>query len=292
MSRDAAIAAALAQAGLTAQIAARRPLSGGCILGAELLDLAGGERVVAKSASGAARGLLAEEAAGLTALHATNTVAVPEPLGLGEVGDAAALVMAYVEPGRASREAWEAFGRDLARLHAADAGTRYGFHMDNHLGATPQPNGWADDWVEFTAARRLAHQAELARQRGALSLPELARVEALCRSLDRYLPRHPKPALLHGDLWAGNALPAAGGRIAVIDPAVHVGDGWADIAMMRLFGGFDPACFRAYGEGVGDRENVDERIAVYQLYHVLNHVNLFGRGYAGQALALLTRLGL
>jgi len=291
LSRDAAIAAALAQAGLPARIESRRALSGGCILGAERLTLAGGVQVAVKSASGPVCALLAGEAAGLEALHRAATLAVPEPLGLGETGEAAALVMRYVEPGDPARAQGAAFGHDLARLHAADAGRRYGFHMDNHLGATVQPNAWCDDWVTFTAERRLGHQAALARASGALEPDTIARIERLCERLDRFLPRHPKPALLHGDLWAGNALPGADGRVAVVDPAAHVGDGWADVAMMRLFGGFPASCLDAYAEAVHDHEGAADRIAVYQLYHVLNHVNLFGGGYAGQAAALLRRLG-
>jgi len=108
------------------------------------------------------------------------------------------------------------------------------------------------------------------------------------------IPDRPKPAWLHGDLWSGNALPTTdadgSSRIAVIDPAAYIGDGWADIAMMRLFGGFPAACFHAYEQCVDDDDRIEKRIAVYQLYHVLNHLNLFGRGYAGQALAIADRL--
>jgi fructosamine-3-kinase len=295
VSRDAAVAAALDAAGLPRDIVSRRRLAGGCLFGADVLTLAGGREVVAKSGPRSAGALLREEATGLRALHDTATVMVPAPLGIGEAGDdgagGAALVMSFVAPGRADAAGWAAFGRELAALHAADAGSSYGFHADNHLGATPQPNGWMDDWVVFTAERRLRHQATLARDRGLLESAEARRVETLCDRLDRYLPRRPRPALLHGDLWRGNAVPGAGGRVAVIDPAVHVGDGQADIAMMRLFGGFPEVCFDAYREVAGDPGDTGPRIAVYQLYHVLNHLNLFGRGYAGQAMSLLSRLG-
>jgi fructosamine-3-kinase len=299
LSRDAFVAgaldAALAAAGLPRKTVARRPLAGGCIFQAEVITLADGREVVAKFGAQADAPLFREEAVGLRALHDTGTVRVPEPLGVGEVGGAApggaVLVMRYVVPGRADAAAWAAFGRELAALHATDVGSRYGFHTDNHLGATLQPNGWTHDWVRFTAERRLQHQARLARGRGLLEPSEARRIDVLCGCLDDHLPRRPRPALLHGDLWSGNALPAADGRVAVIDPAVHVGDGWADIAMMRLFGGFPEVCFDAYREAAGDPGNTATRIVVYQLYHLLNHVNLFGRGYAGQAMSLLSRLG-
>ena len=282
---------ALRAAGLPPRIVSASALAGGCVDGARKLVLADGRAVVAKAGPPDAAARFEAEAAGLRALRATRTVRVPAPLGFAATAHGAALVMEWVQPGGADAAAWRAFGADLARLHAADAGARYGFESDNFLGATAQPNGWCDDWVRFNVERRLQHQAALAGGRGLLHAGERARIDTLCARLDGVLPRRPKPALLHGDLWAGNALPGADGRVAAIDPAVHVGDGWADVAMMRLFGGFPPACLQAYAEAVSDHDGVDERIAVYQLYHVLNHVNLFGRGYAAQAMTLLSRLG-
>jgi fructosamine-3-kinase len=291
LSRDRAIAAALAATGNRERIVSRRALAGGSISGAELLILESGQRVVAKSGAASAAPRFAAEATGLGALGDTDTVAVPEALGVAEAGDSAAIVMSWIEPGPVDAAGWEAFGRDLAALHGADAGTRYGFDSDNHIGATPQANGWMGDWVAFNAERRLLPQVELASHRGVLTGAQRERVETLCTVLDRCLPRTPKPALLHGDLWSGNALPTLAGRVAVIDPAVYVGDGWADIAMMRLFGGFHRRCFDAYAEAVDEHGDVEARIAVYQLYHLLNHANLFGHGYVTQAMSLLSRLG-
>ncbi|MHC4102897.1 MAG: fructosamine kinase family protein, partial [Planctomycetota bacterium] len=182
-------------------------------------------------------------------------------------------------------------------LHGADPGdvTGYGFNGDNHLGTTPQPNRWHDDWIRFNADCRLGHQLTLAARNNLLSGSEARRVERVIDRLETLIPRRPKPALLHGDLWSGNALGAVEEsgeqRIAVIDPACSYGDGWADIAMMRLFGGFPSRCLEAYAAETDDREGVEPRITVYQLYHVLNHVNLFGRGYAGQAMTLAASLG-
>jgi len=291
MNADRAIDAALKQAGLPTDIDSRQSLSGGCIFSAQALTLSNGRTIVAKTGSSNDARIFEEEATGLRALAETNTVAVPEPLGMAATDGAAALLMSFIERGSASDEAWQRFGAELAQLHDVDVGRRYGFDMDNHLGSTPQPNGWMDDWVEFNIEHRFQHQARLAKRSGVLNASELKRIDALCSGLDRHVPRQPKPALLHGDLWSGNALPTVDDRIAVIDPAVYIGDGWADIAMMKLFGGFAPACFEAYAEKVSDHDNVEQRIAVYQLYHVLNHANLFGRGYAGQAMSLLSRLG-
>jgi len=303
MSADAtrAIEAALRQAGIDGAIESARELSGGCIHRVMRITLADGRAVVCKSNEASMAGVFEEEAAGLAALDATGTVLVPRVLGVSVQGSEAVLVMTCIEPGPADEQAWRRLGEELAALHGGDAGShgRYGFAMDNHLGATRQVNAWHDDWVTFNAVNRLGCQVKLARDGGRLDAAEASRLEALIGRLDRFIPRRPKPALLHGDLWSGNALPSIDehgrghrgrGRIALIDPAVHVGDGWADIAMMRLFGGFPRACFEAYGAGVGDHDMIEQRIAVYQLYHVLNHVNLFGRGYVGQAMGLVDGL--
>ncbi len=286
-----AIEAALREVHLPVTIVQRKSFGGGHGASVELVTLDNGEKVVSKCAQPARCDALHAEAIGLDALAHSETVRVPRVLHFANTTDGAALLTTFIDPGRATEQSWKQFGGELAALHAAPPhGDRYGFQIDNFLGATPQPNGWMDDWVEFNRVHRLQHQIEMARD-GGLRTNEITRIEALCEKLDQYIPKHPKPALLHGDLWSGNALPTADGRIAVIDPAVYIGDGLADIAMMRLFGGFAQSCFDAYFQNVTDRENLHERITVYQLYHVLNHVNLFGRGYVGQALQLLSSLG-
>jgi fructosamine-3-kinase len=297
MSEDAAIDRALVEAGIDGPVTGTRDLSGGCIHRVLELTVVGGRRFVAKLNDARQVGLFQEEAAGLEALGRTRTVLVPRPLAVLTEGASCVLLMTAITPGRSDPDTWRRFGHELAALHAAEApaANRYGFDMDNHCGTTPQPNRWEDDWVRFNAEHRIGHQLRLAAGRGLLNSGEARRVEHLIDRLDRVIPRYPRPALLHGDLWSGNALPAedeaGGGRIAVIDPACSYGDGWADIAMMKLFGGFSSACFEAYAAETDDREGIDDRIAVYQLYHLLNHVNLFGRGYAGQAMTLVSSLG-
>jgi fructosamine-3-kinase len=297
MSEDAAIDRALREAGIDGPVTATRDLSGGCIHRVRELTLAGGGRLVAKVNDAGRIGLFREEAVGLEALGGTRTVLVPRPLAVSAGDSAAVLLITAITHQRVGSQAWDRFGRELAALHGADpAGAPgYGFERDNHLGTTPQPNRWHDDWVRFNADCRLGPQLTLAARRELLRGPEASRVERVIDRLETLIPRRPKPALLHGDLWSGNALPAVDDageeRIAVIDPACSYGDGWADIAMMKLFGGFPSRCFDAYAAEADDREGLESRIAVYQLYHVLNHVNLFGRGYAPQAMALVALLG-
>lgn len=283
---------ALREAELTASIVRTRDLSGGCIHQVLSLTLSDGSRIVAKVNRADRLSLFQEEAHGLKALAATSTVLTPHPIIACAHAGTAVLLMTEIETASrsASSAAWRRFGEELAALHIAPAGERYGFEIDNHIGSTLQPNRWCDDWVDFNAVNRLGFQLDLAVQNDLFEPSEARAVQSVIDRLDQFIPRRPKPALLHGDLWSGNALPAAGDRIAMIDPACSIGDGWADIAMMRLFGGFPPICFEAYGHARDDRDQIEERIAVYQLYHVLNHVNIFGRGYAGQALSLAQRL--
>jgi fructosamine-3-kinase len=295
MIDHAAIERALTGAGLPSSVRNVRELSGGCIHRVCEIALDDGSSVIAKMNRADQLALFEEEAAALRALEETKTVLVPRPLGVGAYDDAAILLMTALAPGRATDHEWQRLGQELAALHAVDAGLRFGFHIDNHLGSTYQPNTFCDDWVDFNARYRLGFQLDLGRQNGLLAEKEARRLETLIDRLDEFIPAAPRPALLHGDLWSGNALPTIDergeARIAVIDPATYIGDGWADIAMMKLFGGFSPSCFDAYARAVDDHDRLDQRIAVYQLYHVLNHVNIFGRGYAGQAMGLVGRLG-
>lgn len=287
-------------------------LTGGCIHRVLRVTLDDGRAFVAKIADADTLTVFEEEAVGLHALADTRTVVTPRPLDVRAGGGQAVLLIEAVESAPASDQGWRRFGEDLAALHersvsagSHDAGgssahgsrLRYGFPHDNHLGTTPQPNAWCDDWVRFNAERRLGHQLRLATTTHALTGDEADLMQRVIDRLDLLIPRTPRPSLLHGDLWSGNALPTrddrGNDRVAVIDPACSIGDGWADIAMMRLFGGFPDVCFDAYRGSLHDpppRDDVDMRMTVYQLYHVLNHVNIFGRTYASQATALARRL--
>lgn len=307
-----AIAAALTAAGLTGRIVSLRDLSGGCIHQVQEVELANGQRVIAKINSVEALKLFEEEAISLRAIEATQAVVVPRVLATLAYGASAVLLMTRIaradNPARHDERAmWRNFGEDLAALHAAplppDLARGYGFPIDNHLGSTPQPNSWSDDWVTFNAQHRLGHQLRLARSRDLLSGAETQHFERVISRLDHILPRQPKPSLLHGDLWSGNAIPTSREKgsgpfsvlatCAVIDPASYIGDALADIAMMQLFGGFAQACFDAWAALMRidlDSEESAARIAVYQLYHALNHVNIFGRGYAAQVMSLTRRL--
>ncbi|NNM25706.1 MAG: phosphotransferase, partial [Phycisphaerales bacterium] len=244
-------------------------LGGGCIHRVCAVTLDGGERVVAKCASANEHPMLREEQLGLERLAMTGCVRVPAVLGPPPTAETPVLLLEFLPAAPATAAAWSRLGSDLARLHATPAGARYGFEADNHLGRTPQKNDWHDDWIAFNRHCRLGPQIDRAADAGRLEPREHDRLRRLLDRLDSLLPPEPTPALLHGDLWSGNALVTRddddGVRVAVIDPACSVGDGWADIAMMRLFGGFPASCLAAHADAIGEPEPAT-RIAVYQLY--------------------------
>jgi protein-ribulosamine 3-kinase len=231
----------------------------------------------------------AAEAAGLEALAASGAVRVPQVVGHGTTEDAAWLALEWLDLERPDAHAERALGRALARLHRTHA-AEFGFAADNFIGATPQPNGWLADGVEFLIRRRLGHQLELAAQKGhgrglaARGARLLGAVAAL------HAGYAPVPALLHGDLWAGNRAMLADGTPVLFDPAVYFGDAEAELAMTRLFGGFGPEFYAAYAAEHPPAPGAAAREGLHRLYHVLNHLNLFGAGYLGEAEALIDRL--
>ncbi|HEX2162522.1 MAG TPA: fructosamine kinase family protein [Thermoanaerobaculia bacterium] len=279
-----------ARDGRPAEVVAARPVAGGCIHDARRVEFADGRRLFVKSGSGLPDDLFAREAEGLAALAAPGVLRVPRDPLPGRAGDTLFLVMEAIPAGRPGPGFFADFGRRLAALHRATAGRRFGFDHDNYLGGTPQPNPWSDDGAAFFRDQRLGHQLRLARRRGR-SDPELDRLgDRLLDRLDRWLDLPGEPAcLLHGDLWSGNFLADDAGAPALVDPAAHYGHREADLAMTRLFGGFSPAFHAAYEEAWPLAAGHPERLPLYQLYHLLNHLNLFGAGYRAQCLAILRR---
>jgi fructosamine-3-kinase len=269
-------------------------VGGGCIHAAWRLELADGGSLFAKTNGRAALPILEAEAAGLRALNAAAAAAamdapaadltIPAPLAVGMLGDHALLVLPCLElSGRAgSGEDWRRLGAALARLHRAsrplNRGRGFGFEVDNFIGAGPQPNGWLAGWGAFFRERRLGPQLERLRRRG-MAMEGSA---ALLDQLPTWLDGHgADPVLVHGDLWSGNAglLRAGGG--AIFDPAVHWGDREVDLAMARLFGGFPRDFFSGYVREWPLPPAADGRVEVYNLYHLLNHANLFDAGPCG-----------
>ena len=179
----------------------------------------------------------------------------------------------------------------MAELHRTK-GERFGYESDNYIGATPQPNEWSNSWVEFFRERRLGFQVRLLEERGYATPELLEKATALMGKLDALIGRHPvEPSLLHGDLWSGNYMSDADGMPVLIDPAVYYGDREADLAMTELFGRFDAKFYAAYKKSHPLAAGYDQRRDIYNLYHLLNHLNLFGLSYMPGVMEILRRLG-
>jgi fructosamine-3-kinase len=180
-------------------------------------------------------------------------------------------------------------GERLARLHRVTA-PRFGWHRDNTIGATPQSNEWTGDWAAFVAGQRLGFQLDLVERHGHGGRL-VDRGRRLCELVSAFLGDHrPQASLLHGDLWGGNWAADAAGEPVIFDPAVYFGDREADLAMTRLFGGFGRSFYEAYQAGWPLEPGAAQRVVLYNLYHVLNHLNLFGGGYGAQAEEMIERL--
>jgi len=237
----------------------------------------------------AERWRLAAEADGLERLAQSGAIRVPRVLRQCVTDDQAWLELEWFDLQPADARADERMGAALARLHAVDA-SAFGLDRDNAIGATPQPNVRSGDWVAFWRDRRLGYQLDLAARNGHSSRLQ-DRGRRLLDELPALLSGHrPRPALLHGDLWGGNRGMLADGTPVVFDPAVYYGDREADLAMTRLFGGFGPRFYAAYEHAWPLDTGADQRRDLYNLYHVLNHLNLFGGGYRAQAEGMIDRL--
>jgi protein-ribulosamine 3-kinase len=233
--------------------------------------------------------VLAAEAEGLRELAAANAVRIPKVLDSGVRGDEAYLELEKIEAAQPTPATEALLGEQLAAQHRVTK-KAFGWHRDNTIGRTPQPNGWCDTWVEFYSGRRLRFQLDLASRKGFASMLQ-AKGERLLEALPALLADHsPQPSLLHGDLWGGNWLAGRDGTPWIFDPAVYYGDREADIAMTHLFGGFGASFYSAYESAWPLPPGHELRRELYNLYHVINHANLFGGGYAQQARSMIDRL--
>jgi fructosamine-3-kinase len=217
--------------------------------------------------------LLDSEADGLRALRGAG-VRAPEAFASGSAGRQAYLLLENLE--LETTGDFAALGRMLAQLHRA-TGPRFGWERDNFIGPTPQANRWSDDWASFFLQQRIIPQVELAKKNGfPVEMPSLSLLEN----------HKPRPSLLHGDLWSGNA-GFSNGQPVIFDPSVYYGDREADLAMTELFGGFPRDFYAAYDEAFPLEKGYADRKPLYNLYHLLNHLNIFGGGYLAQVKATL-----
>ena len=285
----AAVAGAIAEAsGLGVAARPQQLVSGGGRDEAWRWPTRGGQLFV-KLAPAPALGRLACEAAALATLSATEQVRVPAVFGHGATTTTAWLALEWLDLRAPDAAAEAALGEALALLHGSHA-PRFGFAHDNYIGGSPQRNGWLEDGVAFLMRRRLEPQLALAKANGYGGILE-ERGRRLIEAVPAFFTDYqPVPSLLHGDLWAGNRGMVADGAPVVFDPAAYYGDREAEIAMTRLFGGFGAPFYAAYQAGVPLDAGAATRQGLHSLYHVLNHLNLFGRNYLAQARSLIDRL--
>ena len=273
-----------------AVIADVSPVSGGCIHQAWKLRLSDGQLLFAKSGGLNALPLFEVEVEALEALraHADNTLlVVPQPMALAALPHGAVLLLPWLDC-RGNDQA--ALGRGLALLHQSSMSSspaRFGWHRDGFIGAGPQPGGWRDGWGSAFVELRLRPQLETLQ---GLSQDSTGLDQLLLRLAEHLNELQTRPALVHGDLWGGNAASLVDGRGSIFDPASWWADREVDLAMTRLFGGFSEAFSRGYREVLPDSPGFEDRVEIYNLYHLLNHANLFGGGYVRQCRASLKEL--
>ena len=265
-----------------------RPVRGGDIASAYLLDTAEGAVFAKVLESPQGVDMLMAEKEGLRAISQTNTLSAPRVLGCESTQSGSCLLLEYIPPGAETRLSSEALGRGLAGMHQV-TGPSFGWHRPNYIGSLPQQNSRVTDWPSFYTHSRLLPQYEMARLNRLLSPNEIPDTALLEARVSSFVPDTP-PSLLHGDLWGGNYLISADGVPYLIDPAVYYGHAEVDLAMSLLFGGFSEAFYGAYFEINPKRPGFDLRVKLYQLYYLLVHLNLFGRSYYPSVRALSSEL--
>jgi fructosamine-3-kinase len=254
-----------------------RSINGGCINQSYLLS-DGQQQYFVKINLPETTAMFVAEAAGLSEIAATQTITVPTVICAGVTDQHAYLALSYLDLAR-SPQAWEKLGAELAALHRFNPGERFGWHRNNTIGSTPQINDWQDSWVDFFANQRLGYQFQLATSRGG----RFPGQQRLLAKLPEILDHQPQPSIVHGDLWGGNAGFTGSGVPVIFDPATYWGDREVDLAMTELFGGFPRAFYGGYESVSPLTAGYERRKVVYNLYHLLNHYNLFGGSYEHQA---------
>ncbi|MBB6481629.1 fructosamine kinase family protein [Spirochaeta isovalerica] len=272
------------------KLAGRAPGGGGgCINSVSKIILKSGKVLFLKENDRAPSSMFREEARGLQSLNDAFPLKVPAPLALGREKASSFLLLEYVMSGSKGSGFWGRFGRALAQMHRQGKGESFGYDSDNFIGSTPQINDRMSRWTDFFAEKRLMFQIELARSSRLADSSMSRGVLSICRRIGDLLPEPDYPSLLHGDLWSGNFMVDDRGEAVLIDPAVYYGHREADLAMTELFGGYNREFYRAYEEEFPLVPGYGERRDLYNLYHMLNHLNLFGSSYSGSVRSIISR---
>lgn len=274
------------------QIIGKSRVYGGDINQSYKLTLSDGSAVFMKTNAPKNLPFFEAEAYGLEALRQMGSIGVVKVIGIGADKDMSFLLLEYLKGAAKLERYWEVFGRELAELHRAKCGQltpngRYGFYEDNFIGATPQKNTPMMSWVDFFRENRLLVQIKMAERY--FDQKTRRGFTRLLDNLDSYLCEPEFPSLIHGDLWSGNSSPGPDGKAWIYDPAAYVGHHEAELAMTELFGRCPEEFYRAYSEVSPIDSGYRDRRELYNLYHLLNHLNLFGGSYLGSVKQILSR---
>ncbi len=275
--------------GSAVNIIEKRVLAGGCINQAYQLRLSNGEHLFLKENSASHKLMFQREAEGLCALTTASGPRVPRPIGYYSSAATQFLILEWIETSQPSQNFWENFGHTLAQLHQ-NFGSSFGFSTNNYIGTTIQKNRWETDWPTFFGQNRLLFQMQKAQKQKCIDLESSHKLEKLIERLPTILNLGKiKPSLLHGDLWIGNYLVGPDGEAVLIDPAVYYGHREADLAMTELFGHFNQRFYEAYIETFSLEPGYEVRRELYNLYHLLNHLNIFGAAYLDSVKSVINR---
>ena len=268
----------------------QRPVSGGCINTAYVVADRNGTAYFVKLNTPARASMFEAEAAGLREIAQTNVIRIPQPICWGTVEGSAYLVMEHIElAGGSTTQSQVRLGQQLAQLHRVTAPS-YGWRINNTLGSTPQINTTCNDWPNFWREQRLGFQLSLAARSGYTGALQRKGEQLLADIPVFFTTYTPTPSLLHGDLWSGNYGVDANDNPVIFDPAIYYGDRETDLAMTELFGGFSEKLYHAYRDAYPLDTDFKTRKILYNLYHVLNHLNLFGGSYLRQAEHMIDNL--
>ncbi|MFP4114929.1 MAG: fructosamine kinase family protein [Spirochaetota bacterium] len=276
-------------AGGSVTVTSERPVGGGCIASGARIEISGDGVYFVKRSSRLPGKMFEAEAAGLRALGGGAGPRVPTVHACRPGPGEAFIVMEWIEPGPKTGGFDRAFGERLAAMHRRRDVEWFGFPEDNYIGSTLQPNGWMDSWHDFYRERRVGFQMRLARDKGLIGERTVADIESILGRLESLLPAPEYPSILHGDLWGGNYLADSCGEAVLIDPATYYGHREADLAMTELFGGFGRGFYAAYRDAWPLEPGYRERAPLYNLYHMLNHANIFGGSYVGSVQGIVRR---
>jgi len=262
-------------------------LSGGCISNAYKITTAEGLNYFLKYNASASNDMFVKEANGLNELVKANAVRIPEVLSVNKEF----LLTEFISSGIKKKNFFGEFGKNFAKLHKFTSES-FGFYENNYIGSNPQINipdeNQKTSWINFYFNKRILYQVQLAEKLGNSTSDLRKLVARLEEKIEEILgSSEEQPSLLHGDLWGGNYMVDKNGSAVIIDPAVYYGHREADLGMTRLFGGFSPEFYESYNETFPLKEGSDYRENIYKLYHVLNHLNLFGGSYYSQAISLI-----